>query len=98
CDSGGAALEYLTGNNQEPQPGIILLDLNMPGMNGWEFLDHYEKIPLEKRLNTVLAILTTSVNPDDKIKAQKRPTVKEFFSKPLKKEHIETLISTHFEN
>lgn len=64
-------------------PDYIFLDLNMPIMNGWEFLnkvngflgkvDHFPKIFL----------LTSSINPDDEIRAQTIPSVTQFLKKPL---------------
>lgn len=64
-------------------PQIILVDINMPRMNGWEFLE-----TLEKKFSTVhqkflVCLLTTSENPDDLIKSQNHMLVSKFISKPL---------------
>lgn len=90
-ENGFSALKYLS-TNIGSQPCIILLDINMPGMNGWEFLDEYEKLSPERRSKIVLSMLSTSVNPDDEYKARERSTIKSFISKPLKKEHIDLLV------
>ena len=72
CDSAEAGLEFLKSkfkNGLPPQPELIFLDLNMPGMDGWEFLDAYEKLPFPQKGKVVVVMLTTSVNPDDETKA-----------------------------
>ena len=99
CDSGECALSYLNNDaHGSPKPGIIFLDINMPGMNGWEFLDQFEKLSEQVKSNIVVAMLTTSVNPDDAVKAEQRGSVNSFFSKPLRKEYIEQLIKENFNN
>ena len=96
CESGIEALEYLKKEDQQLQPSLIFLDINMPGMNGWEFLDEFEKIPAEDRSNIIVSMLSTSINPDDKRKAQERTSVETFFSKPLKSEYLDLLMKKHF--
>ncbi|SMG39639.1 Response regulator receiver domain-containing protein [Marivirga sericea] len=66
-----------------PLPGIIFLDINMPGMNGWDFLEEYNELSKDIHERSVVTILTTSDNPDDKERAAKIPIVKEFVHKPL---------------
>ena len=102
CESGKSALDYLNGlepfqdEEECPKPGIIFLDINMPGMDGWEFLERYETLPAEKKERVVVAMLTTSINPADKILAESNSNVYSFFSKPLKRDYINQLISEKF--
>ena len=97
CENGQSALAYIAESNTEtPRPGIIFLDINMPGMNGWEFLERYNQLPEEKKENVVVAMLTTSFNPDDKRMAEENATVHSFFSKPLKKDYLHQLIAERF--
>ncbi len=102
CESGESALDYLEGfepfqdENECPKPGIIFLDINMPGMNGWEFLDRYDKLPDDRKENIVVAMLTTSINPDDAKMAANNENVHSFFSKPLKADYIEQLLDDQY--
>jgi len=94
-ESGSEALAYIN-QSDNTQPSIIFLDINMPGMDGWEFLDQYEKLSGDKRSQIVLAMLSTSMNPDDITKANDRGSVERFISKPLRKEDIDTLVEKYF--
>ncbi|MGJ3236892.1 response regulator [Marivirga sp.] len=66
-----------------PNPGIIFLDLNMPGMSGWDFLEEYNVLSKDIHDRAVVSILTTSENPDDRERAASIPIVKDFVQKPL---------------
>lgn len=85
--SGEAALEYLKesqiDNTDKPFPDLIFLDINMPLMTGWEFLDGYEKLaPTLKKVPKVY-MLSTSNATDDKERSTNYRTVKGYISKPL---------------
>ena len=103
CISGYQALDFLTckgdysSNDGFPRPGIILLDINMPGMNGWEFLDVYNKLPEEQKAKIVVAMLTTSFNPDDEKAGLTNKNVKKFMHKPLKDDMLYKIIEDNFE-
>ena len=62
-------------------PDFILLDLDMPVMDGWEFLDALGGLPLAKQI--CVFVLTSSIHPNDREKAKHYRAVKGFFSKPL---------------
>lgn len=66
CENGLEALNYLE-NSDIRMPGIILLDLNMPKMNGIEFLEHRSNIKKLKLIPTV--VLTTSKSEQDKVES-----------------------------
>lgn len=92
-------LEYLLCKKDDedcPKPGIIFLDINMPGMNGWDFLARYHELSADIQQRAVVAMLTTSVNPDDRDKAATIPEVKEFVHKPLTPEAIRKIVSENF--
>jgi len=87
------ALEYLQ-SKPDMCPDLIFLDINMPGMNGWEFLEEYNKLDKSLQSRVIVIMLTTSENPDDQIKAVN--IVTDFKTKPLTKEMLEEIITTHF--
>ncbi len=62
-------------------PEVILLDLNMPVMNGWEFLEKFADILNEKKIT--IFIVTSSINPSDLKKAKNYQTVSNYIVKPI---------------
>lgn len=72
-------------------PELILLDINMPVMNGWEFLQEYTLRFLEKLPHTKIVILSSTIDPEDFALAKKFPVVVQFISKPLSVENLEEM-------
>jgi CheY-like chemotaxis protein len=68
-------------NNNEPFPDIIFLDINMPVMDGWEFLKALEKYKFKDELN--IYMVSSSIDPTEIKKSKKFKTVKRFISKPV---------------
>ncbi len=95
--SGGEALEYLKSKKENGQhPDLIFLDINMPGMNGWEFLEEYNMLDEKFKSKAIVIMLTTSENPDDRMKAERMKVASGFKTKPLTLEILEDIISQHF--
>ena len=101
--SGQKALEYLTNSEQRPGsvndypcPELVFLDINMPAMNGWEFLDKYRELKMNQKNNIILIMLTTSLFSEDVLKAMKIPEIAGFESKPLTLEIIDKIFKKHF--
>ena len=92
------ALTYLgtESGGRYPQPDLIFLDINMPRMNGWEFMDAYANLTEEQRGKVVVMMLTTSLNPDDKEKADGIENITGFLTKPLTKEMLRGVLDRHF--
>ena len=91
-------LEYLKSKKEDntTHPDLVFLDINMPRMNGWEFLDEYNKLDKQFQSHAVVVMLTTSGNPDDMAKAQHNIDVADYKTKPLTKEMLEEIINEHF--
>lgn len=64
-------------------PSLILLDLNMPIMNGLEFLEEYRKIPIDQKNEVVLYVISSSVDPIDCEKVKSFDEVKNYILKPV---------------
>lgn len=92
-ESGQEALDYLISGNVTTQPDVIFLDINMPGMNGWEFLDHYKQLDKELQTAMVVVMLSTSENPDDRARAKTHGILADYKTKPLTKEMLEEVIN-----
>lgn len=95
---GKEALEFLqsTIDGEHPNPNIIFLDINMPRMNGWSFLDEYQKLSEQQKAQIVLVMLTTSLNPDDRNKAESYKEVKGFESKYLTQDSLTQILARFF--
>jgi CheY-like chemotaxis protein len=96
---GQEALDYLSGSalsKNDPYPDLIFLDINMPAMDGWEFLDEFQKTNSENVKRPVIVMLTTSLNPDDRLKAEERTEVSFFETKPLTKEKLLKILDRYF--
>jgi len=83
--TGEAALQYLKEEiaHKNAPPDLLFLDINMPRMNGWEFLEEYEKLDKEFKSKTVVVVLTTSSNDDEGEKAKALNCISDFKTKPL---------------
>lgn len=75
---------------------ILFLDLNMPTMTGWEFLEAFEKICENIRAHFSIFVLTSSIENFDK-EAARFPYVQGFYSKPLTKNHLQEISSSYVE-
>jgi two-component system, CitB family, response regulator MalR len=69
--NGLQAMEYLTSRMEKgyPLPDVIILDLHMPVMNGFTFLDQFQKMDFPGKSNIQIVVFTASSNPKDKQKA-----------------------------
>jgi len=90
AQNGEEALHYfntLTQTNLDTKsnklPQLVFLDLNMPIMNGWEFLDLFSSPDYSNFNNTKVIILSSTIDPEDIKKAKTYPMVVDFLSKPI---------------
>jgi CheY-like chemotaxis protein len=93
-DNGYDALVFIKENlgNIEALPDIILLDLSMPIMDGWQFLDEYVKINSKIGKKITIFICSSSISPDDIARAKAINAVSDFIIKPMTKEKLIDMI------
>ena len=99
AENGEDALNYFDdsklnnlGGEITKYPQLIFLDLNMPVMGGWEFLDHFAQAEYRELFkNCKVIVLSSTIDPDDINKAKTYPMVLDFMSKPISKEMLEDL-------
>lgn len=88
--NGHEALEFFKSLENESEPELILLDLNMPIVDGWEFMDAYSKLNLNT--NILIYVMTSSINPSDARKVeqynQKFPFQVKHLIKPINKDKL----------
>ncbi len=82
------ALKTYYTNDTAKEPVILLLDINMPSMTGWEFLDEFKKLDQFEHESFSIYIVSSSVDLRDKQKAEEDPLVRGFISKPLTAENM----------
>lgn len=98
AQNGEDALRYLDQlimNKSTDYPKLILLDLNMPVMGGWEFLDNFSKGSYSKIFSDVkVIVLSSTIDPQDVEKSKSYDMVLDFMSKPITTDMLEKLKMT----
>lgn len=100
-ENGQEALEYMKTKYIGPQMEhdqnlvLIFLDLNMPYMNGWEFLKAYDDLKDGTNTQIKIIILTSSFNPDDMEKGKKHKNVVAYLIKPLTSDRLSEVLKKH---
>jgi CheY-like chemotaxis protein len=77
-------------------PALIFLDINMPVMNGFDFLEAYAKLDFAQKDSIIIVMLTTSLNPKDLARLEQFP-LHGFLNKPLKKQMVLDVLKRHFQ-
>jgi CheY-like chemotaxis protein len=100
--NGKEALDYVAGRGKYsdaaafPRPQLIFLDINMPVMDGWDFMEEYNALDEVHKRGIMIVMLTTSMNPDDRARARAIPQISEFKIKPLNRVSLEEVIQKYF--
>lgn len=93
--TGKSALEFLQNIERnadfprELRPQVIFLDINMPIMDGFQFVEEFEKLKLDTREGVKIMMLTSSINPMDQERSSHVQSITGFMNKPLTREHLE---------
>lgn len=95
--NGEEAIKTIMNANNEHWPELILLDINMPVMNGFEFLEEYKKLDIPNKDNVVIVMLTTSTNQNDMARSKDIP-IRGFLNKPLTEDKLEKIMKDYFGN
>jgi CheY-like chemotaxis protein len=82
-NDGEEAIQFIQSGNKEDMPEILLLDINMPIVDGWDFLELFEKVPKEKKQMMEILMLSSSINPDDVKRAEANAYVVDYITKPI---------------
>lgn len=90
-------ITYLENNSSQPGniPDIIFVDIHMPQMNGFEFLDAFSKLPETVTTKCKVHMLSSSFNNSDIERASAHAYSKSFIEKPITSDLIRTIVSTH---
>lgn len=98
--NGQEALDFLLSENENKRaaPDLIFLDINMPIMDGWEFLEEFSKITKDLDFSSCkVVILTTSPNPEDEARAKSIIKVDDYRLKPISIEMIKEIMNDKFD-
>lgn len=95
---GQVIVNFLRENRQNTDqlPDLIFLDLHMPGCNGFDFLEQFERLYLSFKKPISISIVSSSIDEKDRHRALAYPFVQDFLTKPVKKDKLEQIYITYF--
>jgi two-component system, chemotaxis family, chemotaxis protein CheY len=96
--TGEEALRYLNEHAHEANklPDLLLLDINMPHVDGWMFLNDYAHLKDKLSKNIKIYMVSSSIDPVDMNRAKSNQSVEDYLVKPISREHFKRLISQSF--
>lgn len=92
---GEAAIEFITNNisNYSQLPNIILLDINMPIMDGWQFMDEYVRLKPRIGKKILIYMVSSSKNEEDIEHAKRISEISDYLVKPVTHEELKLIIN-----
>lgn len=92
-ENGKLAIDYLLGleSSKESIPNVIFLDLSMPVMNGWEFLDHFKAAAIPHKENIKIIVMSSSINAMEIDLIKSYDIVQDYIVKPLTPADLEKI-------
>lgn len=98
AEDGQEAIEILKlgVEGKYPQPNLIFLDINMPIMNGWEFIEEYQKLELVQKDKVKIVMITASFNPDEQTRAEAIKEISGFRNKPITVDMLNKILQEYF--
>lgn len=79
--------------NKKEMPSIIFLDLSMPIMSGWEFLDSFVNTSISNKKNLKIIVMSSSINPNEIEMIKAYPTVTDYIVKPITPSDLDKIIT-----
>jgi CheY-like chemotaxis protein len=91
---GEMAFQFISENLDNPArlPDVIFLDINMPVMDGWQFLEAYEKIKSDVLKKITIYLVTSSIDPTDVERARNISSITKYLTKPIEPHTLRSLI------
>ncbi|GGH71183.1 MAG: response regulator [Bacteroidetes bacterium] len=88
--NGADAIDFINERiaSKSSLPKVILIDINMPVMDGWGFIDEFAKIPAEFTDGVTVYMISSSVQEEDRMKAESINLIKSYHVKPIDKEEL----------
>ncbi|MBC7759722.1 MAG: response regulator [Phormidesmis sp. FL-bin-119] len=84
--------------NSDPSPAdaitIVVLDIQMPVMNGFQFVENFELLPENIRANYAIFMFSSSINENDKNRLENHPCIRKFYGKPISKEIVAKIVDS----
>lgn len=85
------ALQFL--RQSDVAPAIMIVDLNLPGMDGFDFLEHFCAEMLPSCSQTRIHMVSGSNSPSDRMRAEADPIISSYYNKPLRLEHLRDMLN-----
>lgn len=96
-ENGRDAMDFLSDKflSKDQLPDILLVDIEMPKMNGWEFLDAYDSVQGELKKSISVYMVSSSIDEQDKRRSKTYKSVRDYIPKPLNKEIVKNILNAN---